>query len=298
MNTAYPKTRTYSWQTVGWQPIERNSKRGFYWRKIVAAALNSATKGTPPEAAWYLMDKYLTRAQETETLREQGKVRFNELNGQYEMPPETFHELLVLAAEKSLWFRKPSGRKGFTAEVEGQPDMRRCSGCNKAKPKSEFRAEASEKRKATYNWGKDGKATADKRFYTHALCTNCRGNSKRKKPAPRKNYPFAKRMVALKERMTYLHGQSRAAMKRIEEDEALWVEDVCLQEAYRFHKLRIRAIDEAREKLTELYTFKREQPLPDSWQKLVAVELREKLEALFSKEVLGRRVRGKPPQCF
>lgn len=252
-----------------------------FWQTIAAKAKRPATN---PRAmvAW---KKVLERLED----------QASGVAARTEYTPAEFKAMLIEAATQAQWYRAPSARKGFTAEVEGQPDMRRCSKCQKVKPLPDFRAQASEKRKATYNWGKDGKATADLRTYVHALCTTCRAERKRKHKAPKGTV----KGKALRKTMEVVAKLSQNFIKRMEEsrdiDDYEWV---CADERYYFHRMRLAAIAQARNALNKL-EVSLDQPVPDKWQMLLPKDVRQRLFARFEETVLAAwSGKGKQPKCF
>lgn len=265
----YPECRTYRWERIG--PLAQPVK---FWQTIANNAKN-ASKNPRAMIAWNKTLSYL----------EDVVSNYN----QDELTPQQFKEALIRFATESGWYQAPSGRKGFTAEVEGQPDKRRCSGCKQVKDIKDYRAEASDARKAKYNWGRDGKPTADKRFYTHALCSNCRANKTRRPPAKRgtqRGAPLRKQMeVPLKLSTNFINAID------IENTEDI------VDPRYYFHRMRIDAIKQAKATLSLLEVTKEE--LPQKWQMLLDKETRHRLHDIFHNQVLPMwSGKGRQPRCF
>lgn len=268
-NKPYPQCRTYAWERIGSlaQPVK-------FWQTIATNAKNSSTN---PRAmrAWAKTLEYV----------EDVVSNYN----RSELTPAQFKQLLILSATEAHWYQAPSGRKGFTATVEGEPNKRRCSGCKQIKDTKDFNAEASAKRKAKYNWGKDGQPTAAKRFYTHALCSTCRANKTRR--------PLAKRG---KQRGSELRKQTVLPLKLSTNYVAAWkdTDEASISDArYFFHKLRIDAIRQARDTLDLLAPTT--EPLPDKWQMLLPQDVRHRLHRMFETQVLPEwSGKGKQPRCF
>lgn len=210
-------------------------------------------------------------------------------SSKHELTPAQFKEMLIRFATEAGWYQAPSGRKGFTATVEGQPDKRRCSGCKQIRDIKDFNAEASPARKAKYNWGRDGKPTADKRFYTHALCSNCRANKTRRPPAKRgkqRGAPLRKQMeIPFKLSINFINAIG------IENTEDI------VDPRYYFHKLRLDAIKQAKATLSLLEVTT--EALPEKWQMLLDKETRHRLHSIFQNQVLPMwSGKGRQPRCF
>lgn len=271
----YPLCRTYPWERMGANPQHLK-----FWHSVTTRGRSSNPSGKA-QLAWIRVRNMLY-----ELADEYSK---------HELTPKQFKDLLVLAAQQVGWYQAPSGRKGFTAIVEGKPELRRCSKCKKEKPLPDFRTQASEKRKATYNWGRDGKATANLRTYIHALCTSCRAERKRKPKAQKGTV----RGKALRKTMEVVAKLSQNFIKRMEKsrniDDYEWV---CADERYYFHKMRLAAINQARDALNKL-EVSADQPVPDKWQMLLPQDVRHRLFARFEETVLPAwSGKGKQPKCF
>lgn len=265
----YPECRTYAWERIGSlaQPVK-------FWQTIANNAKN-ASKNPRALIAWRRTLDYLEDVVSTHDMSA--------------LTPKQFKEILLLAASEAGWYQAPSGRKGFTATVEGEPDKRRCSGCKQIKDSKDFRAEASDKRKAKYNWGRDGKPTADRRLYTHALCSACRANKARK--------PLAKRGSP---RGSTLRKQMEIPFKLSTNHIASWGDtneaDIA-DPRYYFHKMRLKAISQARATLNLLEVTT--DPMPEKWQMLLPEDVRHRLHAVFQTQVLPMwSGKGRQPRCF
>jgi hypothetical protein len=210
------------------------------------------------------------------------------------LTPKKFRKILELAARESEWYPAPNARKGFKAVDANKPGIKRCAKCNNEKPVEDFKAEASEKRKLKYNWGREGKATAAKRIYIHSLCSVCRSNRNRKPTAQRGTVKGA----AIRKQMSLInklsHNFIAAIDQRRDPDDADWI---CADQRYYFHKARLRALETARKELERLEIAN--EPTPDKWQMLLDQPTRHRLLTMFNEIALPMwSGRGKQPKCF
>jgi len=265
----YPACRTYPWERVG-----ANAQGIKFWQDTAIKA-KRVSKNPRATVAWNKTLEHL-----------------EDLAGQFgkkELTPAQFKAVLLLAASEAQWYQAPSGRKGFNARIEGEPDKRRCSRCMKIKDRKDFRAEASDKRKIKYNWGRDGTPTADKRFLLHALCSSCRAERTRKPKSKRGEVRGAK----LRAQMEPVLKNSRVFLSKFENDDPESIVD----QRYYFHKRRVDAIQQARAILDKLEITA--DPMPVKWQMLLPQDVRQRLLDLFQDAVLPMwSGKGKQPKCF
>lgn len=266
----YPMCRLYPWERIG-----VNAQHVKFWQSVALKTKGSA-KNPRAVVAW---KKVLERLEDNASGAEPTT----------EYTPAEFKALLVQAARDAVWLKAPSARKGFTAKVEGDPTKRRCSGCEKVKDVGDFRAEASDKRKATYNWGRDGQPTAAKRFYTHALCSTCRADKKRR-PLAKMGTPKG---AALRKQMEV---PLKLSQRFLAQFDGVEPEDI-VDQRYYFHKMRLDAIRNARLTLDTLEGA--EQEIPHLWQLLIPTDLRHRIYERFEQDVMPLwSGKGKEPKCF
>lgn len=270
----YPACRTYAWERIGINPQYMK-----FWHSIATNA-KGASKNPRAHITWHDVIQELYRLTEDEN--------------RDSLTPAEFKAVLIAKAGERGWYRQTSARTGFTAKVEGRSDLRRCSKCIKEKPVDDFKAEATPKRKVKYNWGKDGNPTADRRLYTHHLCSACRADKKRKPKAQR----GLVRCAHLRTQMDVVFKLSRNFIASVEdkrdESDLDWV---CSDQRYYFHKIRLDAIRQVRAMLDTLEIS--DEPVPEKWQMLLSPEVRQRLFKRFEEDVLPAwSGRGKQPKCF
>jgi len=270
----YPQCRTYAWERIGSQAHDQK-----FWRSIASNA-KSASKNGRAVLTWKRVIEELYRLAD-----EESKGTFT---------PDEFKAILIEQACNVGWFQAESGRKGFTSEVEGRPDLKRCAKCQSEKPKADFNAEASDKRKLNYNWGKDGTPAQTKRFYSHHLCANCRADKKRKPVAKR----GTDRCAPLRKQMDLVYKLSHNFVTTFEQDNDIFDPDwVCLDQRYFFHKIRLDAVRKARDELLRMDLADEE--LPEKWQMLIPATQRHALFTRFQEDVMPMwSGKGKQPKCF
>ena len=271
----YPESRKYSWESFGETSVYISGRKSPTWTKIASHCLNAATK-SEQRASW----KDVLEALEA-------------LECDYDIHALTakkFKQLVVGAAKQNNWMRRTSTRKGFTAFVEGQPDMRRCYKCAVAKPIADFRAVVSEAKKEIYRHSKN-----ERTYYTHTLCSHCRASRRAKasaKPIARRGkgvtpdaFENAQRLRA---RMTMFYMRSKHQISR---------DTAELNAATAFHKMRLKLIDAARAEL-ERRLFKGEE-VPEDWRFLLEKDMRTRLHNTFNEVILPAwSGRGRTPSCF
>ena len=270
----YPACRTYKWERIG-----PNAQHLKFWHSIASNA-KSASKNPRAQIAWRRVIEELHRLADDESIGE--------------LTPPAFKAILIAKAKASDWYQTPSGRKGFTSAVEGKPDFKRCSKCTREKPIKEFNAEASAKRKLKYNWGRDGKPTADRRLFIHALCASCRAERTRRPKAAKGEI----RGANLRKQMEAIFKLSRNFIVAFENEyDVLDPEWVCVDQRYFFHKVRLDAVRIARDALDK--SIGSNEPIPEKWQMLLPVEIRHGLFKRFNDDVLPMwSGKGKQPKCF
>lgn len=291
---SYPETRRYKWDLIAQARVLEASKydddpKAFSWLKLVTQYIKSAKPGSAQHTTWLSVRKHLLDMVEAE---QQPPLVYDEDIGTWAMKSSNFRKLVVACARHHAWEGRKATRAGFTAAVEGRPDLRRCSKCTCEKPLQEFRAHASNKRKATYGWGKNGNPTHAIRYYTHHLCADCR-YEKSSKTERIKSSP---ELTELRTKMAAVYGVSRAFVRDKDDRKPTgWADGVCVDAAYYFHKARIKAVESARAALTQWPVDK---TLPKLWSDLLTPPERIKVQQLFDQHVAPFRTRGKPPKCF
>jgi hypothetical protein len=293
-NRTYPETRHYTWDTRKFARVIEPAKfdddpKAFSWLGLVKQYLASGTPDTPAYATWLKVRATLNSMIANET---QPPLVYGEDEGTWVLKATNFRKIVEMCARECQWFQRGSTRKGISAKVEGNPDLRRCMKCLGEKPLKEFNAEASDKKKIRYGWGKDGNPTHARRFYTHHLCADCRYESKakakRKKSTPEAKALRAQIANAVNRSQPFINTQDK--LKPVG-----WDGDLCLNGAYYFHKARLKAAEQARKALDAWSTT---QPLPARWEKLLTPTTRTKVQDLFNEHILAYHRRGQPPKCF
>lgn len=291
---SYPETRRYKWDLLTTARVLEANKyddnpKAFSWLKLVTQYIKSAQPDTPQYATWLDVRKKLLDMVEAE---QQPPLIYDEDLGTWVMKASNFRKLVVACARHNGWGGRKSTRAGFTATVEGRPDLRRCSKCMAEKPVGEYRAHASDKRKVQYGWGKNGNPTHAIRYYTHHLCADCR-HTKASKPKRIKNSP---ELTDLRKQMSVVYGKSLAYVREKDDMKPIgWVDGIYLDPAYYFHKARTKAVENAR---TTLASWPADKALPKLWSGLLSPTERTKVQDLFDQHIAPFRTRGKPPKCF
>lgn len=291
---SYPETRHYKWDLLPHARVLEASKhdddpKAFSWLKLVTQYIKSAKPHTPQHATWLDVRKHLVDMVKAE---QQPPLTYDEGLGTWVMKASNFRKLLTACAQHNKWSGRTSTRAGFTAKVEGRPDLRRCSKCSAERPVQEFRAHASDKRKIKYGWGKNDNPTHAIRYYTHHLCAECR-YARSSKPERIKSSP---ELAELRKQMNAVYVKSHAFVREVEGQRPVgWVDGVYLDSAYYFHKARAKAVENARAKLLAWINDK---PLPKLWSDLLSPTERVKVQELFNQHIAPYYRRGKPPKCF
>lgn len=271
----YPENRTYGWEAFGAIPVPISGRVPTTWTKLALNAYRAA-KNQRQRSTW----KDVLDA-------------LSDIECEYdihELTAKKFKQLLIAAAKQNQWMKRQSARTGFTAFVDGQPDMRRCYKCLQVKPRGDFRAVSTEAKKSVYK-----QSTEERTYYTHTLCSTCRAEKRTascRKPRALKGVPLMphtlEKAKLLRARMSVLYGRSSLARKR-DADE--------LDQATQFHKLRLLCIDRARSALDGLLLSGGE--VPDDWRFLLSKEDRQKLHAWHAEMVLPTwSGKGHTPSCF
>lgn len=270
----YPAHHTYKW--------ERDPSRPTYmrdWQDLAQRCANSA-KSEAQIRSWVRVMEYLDELADI---------------GRGVLKPKQFKDVLMLAASENNWGKRTSPRAGFTATVENEPDKRRCARCQKVKDRSDFRAEASDKKKLRYNWSVNNKPTEKERMYIHHLCSTCRYNNTRRKAFPKTKPPS--HTDNLRRRMSALYAKSKTFVEQTRSSPAGWMDDYCVDSRYHFHLKRMKVIEQARDILNGLV---RTNPtgIPMEWKYLLPPKVREDLQEDFEQNMYSVRTRGQPMACF
>jgi len=292
----YPESRRYTWDTRKFERVLEPAKydddpKAFSWLGVVKQYLASGTPDTPAYATWLKVRSTLLDMVANET---NPPLIYDENSGAWTLKATNFRRIVVLCARECRWFTREATRKGVRAVVDGRPDLRRCMKCLGEKPAREFNAEASDKKKIAYGWGKNGNPTHARRFYTHHLCADCRYEAKARSKTKRKE--STPEVRELRKQIANAMSRSHPFIKEQDDMNPIgWDQGVCLNGAYYFHKTRLKAAEQARNALS---TWGDGQPLPKRWEGLLTPTMRVKVQDLFNEHVLAYHRRGQPPKCF
>ena len=277
----YPETRRYSWEVFGALKVPITGRNPTTWAKLARAAYKAAIR-TPQKRAWKDVCDAL----------EDIECDYNI----HELTPKRFKQLLVAAAKKHEWWGRTSSRKDFTAEVEGQPDMRRCYKCLEVKPRTDFRAVVTPNKKKVYRHNPD-----ERTYYTHTLCAKCRANKTHAaNRVSAKAFAKAGEIIPADVKDLVKRLRSRMAMLYHRSSSCVESDPMGLSMPTHFHMLRIECINRARAKLDE-YIFKKEPraEYPEDWRHLLTDVAQAALQEMYNEKVLQNwSGKGRMPTCF